>query len=66
MFFLLSADFLLNQLFPIIILGMPSECQTDWIQFRPKVLSGLIWVQSVSKGYEQTTIVDKELKGLSQ
>ena len=26
------------------------------------VLSGLIWVQTVGKGYEQTTLVDNELK----
>ena len=36
-------------------------CQTDWVQIRPDVLSGLIWVQSVCKGYEQTTLVDNEL-----
>ena len=24
--------------------GISSECQTVWIQFRPDVLSGLIWV----------------------
>ena len=53
--FLLSADFFQNQLFPNIILGIPSECQTDWIQIRPDNLSGLIWVQTVCKGYQQTT-----------
>ena len=37
--------------------GMPSECQTVWIQIRPDVLSGLIWVQTVCKGYQQTTKV---------
>ena len=37
--------------------GIPSECQTDWIQIRPDVLSGLIWVQSVCKCYERTTLV---------
>ena len=41
--------------------GISSECQTDWIQIRPNILSGLIWVQSVCKGYEQTTHVGKEL-----
>ena len=40
--------------------GIPSECQTFWIQIRPDVLPGLIWVQTVCKGYEQTTIVSKE------
>ena len=39
------------------LLGIPSECQTIWIKIRPDVLSGLIWVQSVCKGYQQTTIV---------
>ena len=28
-------------------------------------MSGLIWVQSVCKGYQQTTLVGKELKYLS-
>ena len=36
-------------------------CQTDWVQIRPDVLSGMIWVQSVCKDYEQTTLVDNEL-----
>ena len=36
---------------------MPSECQTVWIQIRPDMLSGLIWVQTVHKGYQQTTTV---------
>ena len=40
----------------------PYQCQTVWIQIRPEILSGLIWVQTVSKGYLQTTRVGKELK----
>ena len=40
---------------------IPSECQTDWIQIRPDVLSGLIWVQAVCQSYQQTTLGDKEL-----
>ena len=61
--FLLSADFFFqNELFRKILSGIPSECQTDWIQFRPDIFSGLIWVQFVCKGYEQTTQVDKEFK----
>ena len=28
---------------------------------RPDVVSGLIWVQTVGKGYQQTTLVGKEL-----
>ena len=27
-----------------------------------EILSGLIWVQTVCKGYQQTTVVNKELK----
>ena len=43
-------------------LQIPSECQTDWIQ----ILSGLIGVQTVCKGYQQTIQVGNELnfKGL--
>ena len=37
-----------------------SECQTVWIQIRPDVMSGLIWVQPVYKGYQLTTLVGKE------
>ena len=60
-----SADFFLifffqNQLFQKILSGIPSESQTDWIQIRPDILSGLIWVQSVCKGYEQTKLVGKQ------
>ena len=47
--------FFQNQLFRKIISAIPSECQTDWIQVRPDILSGLNWVQSVCKGCEQTT-----------
>ena len=41
--------------------GIPLECQTDWIQIRPDVLSGLVWVLTVCKGYQQMTLVSKEL-----
>ena len=54
--FLLSADLLFFENF-----SQKSQCQTFWIQIRPKVLSDLIWVQTVCKGYEQTTLVGKEL-----
>ena len=57
-----SADFIQNQLFRKILSGIPSECQTDWIQIRPDIMSGLIWVQSVCKSYQQTTLGDKALK----
>ena len=35
--------------------------QTVWIQIRPNILSGLMWVQTVCKGYQQTTLGGKEL-----
>ena len=40
---------------------MTSECQTLWIQIRPDLLSGLIWVQTVCKGYQQITPVGNRL-----
>ena len=43
--------------------GIPPECQTVWIQIRPSILSGLVWVQTGCKGYQQTTsgpLVEKE------
>ena len=42
--------------------GIPSECQTGWIQIKYDVSLGLIWVQSVCKGYEHTTLGGNELK----
>ena len=41
--------------------GIPSDCQTVWIQIRPDVLSGLIRVQTVCESYQQTTLGNKEL-----
>ena len=61
-----SADFFQNQLFEKILLGIPSECQTVWTLIRPDDSSGLIWVQTVCQGYQQTTLVDKELKDYLQ
>ena len=55
-----SADFFRYQLFRQILSGIPSECQRVWIQIRPDVLLGLIWVQTVCKGYQETTLVGKE------
>ena len=43
--------------FSKILSGTLSECRTVWIQIRTGVLSVLIWVQTVCKGYQQTTIV---------
>ena len=39
-------------------------CQTVWNQIRPDILSGLIWVQTVCKGYQQMTLVGKGVKQL--
>ena len=47
--FLSSADFFQNHFFRKTLSGIPSECQTVWIQTRPDILSGLIWVQTVCK-----------------
>ena len=41
----------------ILDFSIPSGCQTVCIQIRPDILSGLIWVQTVCKGYQQTTKV---------
>ena len=49
-----SADFFQNQLFQKFFQKYhQSTCQTDWIQIRPDILLGLIWVQSVCKDCEQ-------------
>ena len=41
--------------------GTLSEYQVVWIQIRTDILSVLIWVQTVCKGYQQTTLAGKEL-----
>ena len=62
MLFCRLSIFFKNQLFRKILSGIPSECQTDWIQIRSVILLGLIWVLTVCKGYQQTTLGGKELK----
>ena len=47
-----------------ILSGIPSVCQTAWIQSRPDLLSGLTWVQTVCHGYQQTTLAGKELTSI--
>ena len=42
--------------FKINFFEIPSEFQTVWIQIRPDILLGLIWVQTVCKHYQQTTL----------
>ena len=37
--------------------GVLSECKTVWIQIRADKMSGLIWIQTVCKGFQQTTKV---------
>ena len=64
--FLSSADIFQNQLFRKTLSGLPSECQTVWIQIRLNILSGLIWVQTVCKCYQQTTLVGKEWRAQSR
>ena len=43
--------------FSKILSGIPLGCQAVWTQIRPDILTGLIWVQTVCKGYQQTTQV---------
>ena len=59
--FLSFDDFFQNLCSRKILSGIPSECQTVWTQIRTDVLSVLIWVQIVCKGYQQTTLIGKEL-----
>ena len=62
-----SADFFENELFQKNLSGTLSECQTVWIQIRTDTLSVLIWVQTVCKGYQQTTNVaasEERVKGI--
>ena len=49
--------FLQNNLSPKIPSGTQSGCQTVWIQIRTDIMSVLIWVQMVCKGYQQMTKV---------
>ena len=64
--FLLSADVFQNNLFQKILSGISAECQTVWIQIRPDESSGLIWVWTVCKGYQQTALAGKELQDFEQ
>ena len=60
-----SADFFQNPLFQKILLGTQSECQTVLTQIRTNILSVLICVQTVCKGYHQwqkSPLARKELK----
>ena len=61
--YLSSVDFFQNQLFQKILSGIPSECQTDSIQIRPNILSGLIWVQILQRlsAEDKSPLTRKEL-----
>ena len=54
---LLSADFFQNYFYQKILSGILWECQRVWIHIRTDILSVLIWVQTVFKGYQQMTKV---------
>ena len=62
MLFLSSADSFQNQHFWNILSGILQSVKTVWIQARSDILSGLIWAQTVCIGYQQKTLVGKELK----
>ena len=53
-----------NYFFEKNLSGIPSECQTLLTLIRPDDSLGLIWVQTVCQGYQQMTLVDKELMEL--
>ena len=50
--------------FQKVLSGALSECQTVWIQIRMYILSVLIWVQTVCKGYQQTTKIAANKEGV--
>ena len=41
---------------------IPLKCQTVWIQIKPDILSCLIWVQLICKGYQRPTLVSDNCK----
>ena len=59
--FLFMLFFFVCWFFLLFFSRIPSVCQTVWIQIRPDILSGLIWVHTVCKGYKQMTLVSKGL-----
>ena len=61
--FLSPVDSFQNQCLRKITSGIHvlSECQTYWIQIRPDIFLGLIWVQTVCKGYQQRMLAEEEL-----
>ena len=62
-YFFVIYGFFFNYLFQKNLSGIPSESQSVWIQIRTGALSGLIWVQTVCKAYQQmTNLCSKELQ----
>ena len=61
MLFLSSAFFFKINFIEKILSGLQLKRQRVWTQIRPDILSGLIWVQTVCKSYQQTTPEGKEL-----
>ena len=49
-------------IFQKIFLQISPECQTVWIQIRPYMLSGLIWVQTVCKSFSTFKVVNQTSK----
>ena len=66
MHFLSSIDYLSKSPFSKISLRNIIKVSNSLIQIWPGVLSGLLWVQSVCKGYQQTPKVGKELRWLQR
>ena len=61
-FFTVCCFFFKIQFFEKLFLKYNQECQTNWIQIRHDILSALIWVQTVCQGYQQMTLVGKDLR----
>ena len=60
-FFIVVCWFFSKSIFWKFLSRILSECQTVWILIRPDKMSGLIWLQTVCKSYQQTTLVGNEL-----
>ena len=58
--------FFQNQLFWKPISGIQSECQTVRIRIRSDILSGLIWIQTVCKGFSRRLIFISKSKSNSK
>ena len=54
--------FFKSKIFRKFLSGKRPECQTVWFKIRPDVLSDLIWVQTLSKKYQQTTLLEIKSK----